>query len=103
MRCRLIPAQHYLLETLGLEPAPAGAEAAARPVGRREAAHTVNLAAARQFFEREGHLRVPRKHVEVLPDGTEIKLDAVVDSTRRRADKLPDEQQAEWTALCMRW
>nr|BFD80600.1 hypothetical protein StreXyl84_00010 [Streptomyces sp. Xyl84] len=32
-RDRLMPAQQYLLETLGLEPAPAGAEAAARPVG----------------------------------------------------------------------
>ncbi|MEU5093035.1 helicase associated domain-containing protein [Streptomyces sp. NPDC021356] len=103
---RLIPAQQYLLESLGLEPAPTGpegAEGAARPVGRREAARAVNLAAARQFREREGHLRVPRKHVEVLPDGTEIKLGAVIDNTRRRADKLSEEQRAEWTALGMRW
>ncbi|MEU5092926.1 Helicase associated domain protein [Streptomyces sp. NPDC021356] len=100
---RLMPAQQYLLETLGLEPAPAAEAEAARPVGRREQARAVNLAAARQFFEREGHLRVPRKHVEVLPDGTEIKLGAVVDNTRRRADKLTDEQRAEWTALGMRW
>ncbi|MFB7598352.1 Helicase associated domain protein [Streptomyces sp. NPDC056160] len=99
---RLLPAQQYLLESLGLEPAPAGVEAA-RPVGRREQARAVNLAAARQFYEREGHLRVPRKAVEVLPDGTEIKLGAVVDNTRRRADKLSDEQRAEWTALGMRW
>ncbi|MEW2298083.1 Helicase associated domain protein [Streptomyces sp. NPDC006743] len=103
---RLLPAQQYLLETLGLEPAPAGTEAAegaARPVGRREAARAVNLAAARQFREREGHLRVPRKAVEVLPDGTEIKLGAVIDNTRRRADKLTDQQRAAWTALGMRW
>ncbi|MFC4326504.1 helicase associated domain-containing protein [Streptomyces andamanensis] len=100
---RLMPAQQYLLETLGLEPAPAAEAEAARPVGRREAARAVNLAAARQFFEREGHLRVPRKHVEVLPDGTEIKLGAVVDNTRRRADKLTEEQRAVWTALGMRW
>ncbi|MFB7601032.1 helicase associated domain-containing protein [Streptomyces sp. NPDC056160] len=100
---RLMPAQQYLLESLGLEPAPPGVGAAARPVGRREAARAVNLAAARQFFEREGHLRVPRKAVEVLPDGTEIKLGTVVDNTRRRADKLSDEQRAAWTSLGMRW
>ncbi|MEW2298093.1 helicase associated domain-containing protein [Streptomyces sp. NPDC006743] len=103
---RLMPAQQYLLESLGLEPAPAGhegAEGAARPVGKREQARAVNLTAARQFFEREGHLRVPRKAVEVLPDGTEIKPGAVIDNTRRRADKLSEEQRAEWTALGMRW
>ncbi len=100
---RLMPAQQYLLESLGLGPVPAGVEAGARPVGRRDAARVVNLAAARQFFEREGRLRVPRKAVEVLPDGTEIKLGAVIDNTRRRADKLSDEQRAEWTALGMRW
>ncbi|GAB1331864.1 helicase associated domain-containing protein [Streptomyces sennicomposti] len=102
---RLRPAQQDLLKSLGMESAPAGAgmPAVERPVGRREQARAVNLAAARQFFEREGHLRVPRKHVEVLPDGTEIKLGAVVDNTRRRADKLTDEQRAEWTALGMRW
>nr|BFD80601.1 hypothetical protein StreXyl84_00020 [Streptomyces sp. Xyl84] len=61
----------------------------------------MNLAAVRQFYEREGHLRVPRKHVEVLPDGTTIKLGAVIDNTRRRADKLTDEQRAAWTALDM--
>ncbi|MYR58804.1 hypothetical protein GTY54_22025 [Streptomyces sp. SID625] len=70
-RERLMPAQQYPLESLGLEPAPATEGAAVRPVGRREAARAVNLAATRQFFEREGHLRVPRKAVEVLPDGTE--------------------------------
>nr|BFD87068.1 hypothetical protein StreXyl84_64690 [Streptomyces sp. Xyl84] len=63
----------------------------------------VNLVAARQYFEREGHLRVPRKHGEVLPDGTEIKLGAVLDNTRRRADELTDEQRAQWTALGMHW
>ncbi|MFC4326509.1 Helicase associated domain protein, partial [Streptomyces andamanensis] len=101
---RLMPQQQDLLKQVGVEPAPAGAEAAAvRPVGRREAARAVNLAAARQYSEREGHLRVPRKHVETLPDGTEIKLGAVIDNTRRRAGKLSDEQRAEWTALGMRW
>nr|BFD80613.1 hypothetical protein StreXyl84_00140 [Streptomyces sp. Xyl84] len=94
-RDRLMPAQQYLLETLGLKPTLPEAETAARPAGRREAARTVNPAAARQFFEREGHPRVPRKHLGVLPDGTEIKLGNVVDNGRRRADNLTDEQRAD--------
>nr|BFD88359.1 hypothetical protein StreXyl84_77600 [Streptomyces sp. Xyl84] len=43
-----------------------------------------------------------RKHVEVLPDGTEVKLGAAVDNTHRRAAALSDEQRAAWTALGMR-
>ncbi|MFQ6148673.1 Helicase associated domain protein [Streptomyces seoulensis] len=102
-----MPAQQYLLETLGLEPAPApdadAGTGAVRPVGRRDHARAVNLTAARQFHEREGHLRVPRKHVEVLPDATEVKLGAAVDNTRRRATALTDQQREEWTELGMRW
>nr|BFD86946.1 hypothetical protein StreXyl84_63470 [Streptomyces sp. Xyl84] len=97
---RLMSAQQYLPETLGPEPAPAGVEAA-RPVGRREAARAVNLAAARQYSEREGHLQVPRKTVEVLPDETTVKLHAVVDNTRPATDKLTNEQRAAWTAPSM--
>ncbi|MFQ6144425.1 Helicase associated domain protein [Streptomyces seoulensis] len=103
----LMPAQQYLLETLGLEPAPAPDAGAGtgvvRPVGRRDHTRAVNLTAARQFHEREGHLRVPRKHVEVLPDGTEVKLGTTVDNTRRRATALTNQQHAQWTALGMRW
>ncbi|MFF8946733.1 hypothetical protein ACF1A5_31645 [Streptomyces sp. NPDC014864] len=32
----------------------------------------LNLAAARQFHAREGHLRVPRKAIERLNDGAEV-------------------------------
>ncbi|MFQ6148524.1 helicase associated domain-containing protein [Streptomyces seoulensis] len=101
------PAQQHLLETLGLEPPPAtddgAGTGAVRPAGRRDQARAVNLTAARQFHEREGHLRVPRKHVEALPDGTEVKLGTVIDNTRRRATALTDQQHQEWTALGMRW
>ncbi|MYR55925.1 hypothetical protein GTY54_06585 [Streptomyces sp. SID625] len=69
----------------------------------RSPPRAVNLATARQYSERERHLRVPREPVEVLPDGTEFKLCAVVDNARRRAEELSGEQRAQWTVLGMRW
>ncbi|MET9658615.1 helicase associated domain-containing protein [Streptomyces sp. NPDC006510] len=60
---QLLAAQQWLLEnTLGLT--PAAKEEAGRPVLRgQDAKWAANLAAARQFHAREGHLRVPRKHI----------------------------------------
>ncbi len=57
----LQPAQQWLLENaLGLDPAQ-GSE---RPVKRtQDDKWELNLAAAKAFHPREGHLRVPRKHV----------------------------------------
>ncbi|MGW8881568.1 Helicase associated domain protein [Streptomyces mirabilis] len=67
---QLLPAQQWLLENvLGIEPA----EETERPVKRtQDDMWAVNLRAARQFHAREGHLRVPRKHVERV--GTEAGL-----------------------------
>ncbi|MFF8619334.1 helicase associated domain-containing protein [Streptomyces sp. NPDC015350] len=76
----------------------------------------VNLAAARQFHAREGHLRVPRKHIEQVeteaglvcrqagvggPVG--VKLGTWLDNVRRRAAKLPERRRAELDQLGMRW
>ncbi|MFD5586715.1 helicase associated domain-containing protein [Streptomyces sp. NPDC127063] len=99
---KLLPAQQWLLESvLGAEPLPEGE--AARPVRRsQEERWAANLAAARQYHAREGHLHVPRKHVEVV-DGVEHKLGAFLDNTRRRADRLSAERHAELDALGMRW
>ncbi|MFE7112401.1 hypothetical protein ACFU98_40400 [Streptomyces sp. NPDC057575] len=61
---QLLPVQQWLLEnTLKLTPA----QDHERPVKQtQDAKWAANLAAARQFHAREGHLRVPRKHVEQL-------------------------------------
>ncbi|MEU5323994.1 Helicase associated domain protein [Streptomyces sp. NPDC021056] len=61
-----------------------------------------NLAAARQFHAREGHLHPARKHVELV-DGEEIKLGSFLDDSRRRAAKLPAERCADLDVLGMRW
>ncbi|MFF3487312.1 Helicase associated domain protein [Streptomyces sp. NPDC002701] len=106
---KLMPAQQYLLETLGIEP-PADGETLA-PVRRsQDERWSINLAAARQFHAREGHLRPARKHVEMITmDGggegeqEAVKLGAFVDNSRRRAAKLSPERRAALDDLGMRW
>ncbi|WP_405653883.1 helicase associated domain-containing protein [Streptomyces sp. NBC_00019] len=98
---RLVPVQQYLLETIGvdLESETMAVVPTRRSQGDRWAA---NLAAARQFHAREGHLQPTRKHVEIV-DGEEIRLGSFLDNTRRRAAKLPAERRADLDALGMRW
>lgn len=79
----------------------------------------LHLAAARQFYERERHLRVPRKHVERIAvtsgddsrDGEsggdqeerEIKLGAWIGNQRSRAAALSPERVEQLSAIGMRW
>ncbi|WP_241540002.1 helicase associated domain-containing protein [Streptomyces sp. M41(2017)] len=98
---RLMPEQRFLLESIGVE-APAGDEAV-RSVRRTQGdPWAVNVAAARQFHAREGHLRAPRKAVEDV-DGEQIKLGAFLDNARRRAAKLSEQRRAELDDLGLRW
>ncbi|MFG2631290.1 Helicase associated domain protein [Streptomyces sp. NPDC048473] len=119
MACRsgwekLLPAQHWLLgHVLGLTPAAEDE----RPVKRtQDDKWALNLRAARQFHTREGHLSVPRKHVEHLEpeggpagcqDGADgflaVKLGMVLDNIRKRADKLTEQRRTDLNALDMRW
>ncbi|MBV1940882.1 Helicase associated domain protein [Streptomyces sp. BV286] len=98
---KLMPAQQYLLETLGIEP-PAEGETVG-PVRRsQEERWNTNVAAARQFHAREGHLRPARKHLEVV-DGEPVKLGAWLDNTRKRAAKLSAERRAQLAGLGLQW
>ncbi|MEU5893083.1 helicase associated domain-containing protein [Streptomyces sp. NPDC047461] len=88
-------------QTIGVDPEAEGVPVA--PVRRsQDDRWAANLAAARQFHAREGHLQPPRKHVEIV-DGEEIKLGSFLDNTRRRAAKLLAERRADLDALDMRW
>ncbi|MEU2871632.1 Helicase associated domain protein [Streptomyces olivoreticuli] len=110
----LLPVQQWLLaNVLDLTPA----EEDERPVKRTQSDKwELNLRAARQYHTREGHLNVPRKHIEQLkpedgPTGCqggteellEVKLGRVLDNTRRRANKLTEQRRADLNALGMRW
>ncbi|WP_326763461.1 helicase associated domain-containing protein [Streptomyces sp. NBC_01591] len=111
---QLLPVQQWILEnTLEITPA----EEDERPVKRtQDTMWATNLTAARQFHAREGHLRVPRKHVEQLEtedalsdrqcgaDGAAVvKLGTWLDNVRKRAAKLPEQRRADLNALGMRW
>ncbi|GHD75311.1 hypothetical protein GCM10010336_50820 [Streptomyces goshikiensis] len=62
---KYIGVQQWMCEpVLGIEPATEDEESKPRPTQADK--WIANLAAAGQFFEREGHLTVPRKHVETV-------------------------------------
>ncbi|MFD4510961.1 Helicase associated domain protein [Streptomyces sp. NPDC058457] len=70
-----------------------------------------NLAAATQFYEREGHLQVPRKHVEtIVVDGNdedqeerELRLGSWISNQRSRAATLSQQRMDQLSEIGMRW
>ncbi|MFK0160460.1 Helicase associated domain protein [Streptomyces sp. NPDC090493] len=98
---KLMPAQQYLLESVGIEPADEG-EPVAGARRTQDTRWVLNMTAARQFHAREGHLNVPRKHVETV-DGLPVRLGAFTDNARRRAAKLSPQRRVDLDALGMRW
>ncbi len=103
----LTTAQQWMCEqVLGIEPATEEE----KPQPRRTQADkwALNYEAAKQFFEREGHLRVPRKHVERIVVGEdqeerELRLGAWVGNQRSRAATLPPERVDLLSTIGMRW
>jgi superfamily II DNA or RNA helicase len=104
---KLTAGQQWMCEqVLGIEPA-ADDE---KPPPRRTQADkwAMNYQAARQFYEREGHLRVPRKHVERIVIGEdqevrELKLGAWISNQRSRAATLSPERVEQLSTIGMRW
>ncbi|WP_244942470.1 helicase associated domain-containing protein [Streptomyces sioyaensis] len=99
--------QQWMCEqVLGIEPA---AEDEKPPPRRTQADKwAMNYAAAKQFYEREGHLRVPRKHVERIAVGEsqeerEHRLGAWIGNQRSRAATLSPERVEQLSAIGMRW
>ncbi|MFG2545369.1 Helicase associated domain protein [Streptomyces sp. NPDC048594] len=103
----LTTVQQWMCEqVLGIE--PAGEDE--KPAPRRTQADkwTMNYQAARQFYEREGHLQVPRKHIERIVVGEdqeerEHKLGAWIGNQRSRAATLTPERVEQLSAIGMRW
>ncbi|MFF8610750.1 helicase associated domain-containing protein [Streptomyces sp. NPDC015346] len=76
----------------------------------------MHLTAAKQYYEREGPLRVPRKHIERIViggDGTggsaedrevrELRLGAWIGKQRSRAATLSPDRIEQLSAIGMRW
>ncbi|WP_351237523.1 Helicase associated domain protein [Streptomyces sp. NPDC002133] len=108
---KLTGVQQWMCEhILGIEPADDGE----KPRPRRTQADkwALNLAAARQYYAREGHLKVPRKHIETITiDGRDsqdqetrqIRLGAWISNQRSRAATLTPERIEQLSAIGMRW
>ncbi|WP_329580875.1 helicase associated domain-containing protein [Streptomyces sp. NBC_01361] len=113
---KLGAAQQWLLESvLGVEEAGEDERLVRRT---RDDKWMLNLAAARRFHAREGHLQVPRKHTELVPldetgrgvhsaafegDGVPVALGMFLANTRRRANKLTKQRRMDLDALDMPW
>ncbi|MFE6743849.1 DEAD/DEAH box helicase [Streptomyces tubercidicus] len=103
----LTTVQQWMCEqVLGIEPAAEDE----KPTPRRTQADkwALNYQAAKQFYEREGHLRVPRKHIERIVGGgdqeeRELRLGAWIGNQRSRAATLTQERVEQLSAIDMRW
>ncbi|MEV8457760.1 Helicase associated domain protein [Streptomyces sp. NPDC052095] len=104
---QLLPEQQERLTALGFNapaaapPTPAAPRAAKGP-GKAEQAFQRGLAALEQWVGREGSMP-PRTAVEVLPDGTEVKVGIWYSNTKTRQDKLTPEQLAGLARLGVPW
>lgn len=104
---KLTTVQQWMCEqVLGITPATEHEKPKPRPTQADKWA--MNYEAARQFYEREGHLLVPRKHVERTVVGEdqeqrELRLGAWIDNQRSRAATLTPERAEQLSAIGMRW
>lgn len=72
-------------------PPPAG------PWGRRR------VASLAQTRAREGTVTVPRAHLELLPDGAEVKLGVFLSNSNRRRAKLTPDKLTALADLGLEW
>ncbi|WTV48451.1 Helicase associated domain protein (plasmid) [Streptomyces sp. NBC_00040] len=107
---QLTAVQQWMCEqVLGIEPATE--EEKPKPRTSQADKWAMHLAAAEQYFAREGHLTVPRKHVETITLGGDgqaqrdvpLKLGTWVDNQRRRAATLTPERMEQLSKVGMRW
>ncbi|MDK1477063.1 Helicase associated domain protein [Streptomyces sp. 549] len=103
---QLTGVQQWLCEhALGITPATENEKP--QPPRTQADKWTANLAAAQQYYEREGHLKVPRKHVETMltEDGREAqyRLGSWINNQRSRAATLTPERMEQLSAIGMRW
>ncbi|MFG2527037.1 helicase associated domain-containing protein [Streptomyces sp. NPDC048516] len=109
----LTTVQQWMCEhILGIQ--PAGEDEKPKPRTSQADKWAMHLAAAQQFYQREGHLRVPRKHTETITTGAAhdkdqeqrdvpLKLGTWISNQRTRATTLTPERVEQLSAIGMRW
>ncbi|MFJ1550906.1 helicase associated domain-containing protein [Streptomyces sp. NPDC088246] len=100
----LLPKQRELLKQLGIEPLPAPAVAPAKArtgVWRLRAGRS---SPPRQYKVRTGSVGpISRFNVEVLPDGTQVKLGVWVMNLKSRRSKLTPDKLQQLAELGLGW
>ncbi|MDQ0710549.1 hypothetical protein QFZ55_008191, partial [Streptomyces luteogriseus] len=104
---KLTAVQQWMCEhILGIEPAREDE----KPKPRRTQADkwAMSYQAAKQYYQREGHLQVPRKHIERIIVGEdqeerELRLGAWIGNQRSRAATLTSERIEQLSTIGMRW
>ncbi|MBZ4015989.1 helicase associated domain-containing protein, partial [Streptomyces purpurogeneiscleroticus] len=100
---KLAAGQRERLEQLGIGPLPAPKTAAVKGRQGTSEAFERGAAALRQYKARTGSVTAPRAHVEVLEDGTEVKLGIWLSNTKSRRAKLTTDQLAQLADLGLDW
>ncbi|MFE6365873.1 helicase associated domain-containing protein [Streptomyces sp. NPDC057806] len=99
----LTDGQRELLETIGVTPLPPEPETPAKAPRTASSAFERGVAALAQYKTREGHLKVPRGHVEQLPDGTQVRLGVWLTNTKSRRAKLTPDKHQQLADLGLHW
>ncbi|WP_432003653.1 Helicase associated domain protein [Streptomyces sioyaensis] len=98
--------QRERLAGLGVEPLPAGAVQAPAKAAKSSSAFERGVAALAQYKGREGHVTVPRAHVEtVVVDDQEhaVKLGVFLSNTKSRRGKLSADKLQRLAVLGLEW
>ncbi|MEU8679644.1 Helicase associated domain protein [Streptomyces sp. NPDC048560] len=103
---QLTTVQQWMCEhVLGL--GPVAEEDKPKPRRTQADKWAMNYEAAKQFYEREEHLQVPRKHVERIvgedQEERELRLGAWISNQRSRAATLAPQRMEQLSAIGMRW
>ncbi|MEU6950274.1 Helicase associated domain protein [Streptomyces sp. NPDC046316] len=112
---KLTTVQQWMCEhILGIT--PADEDEKPKPRTSQAQKWALHLTAAQQYYQREGHLRVSRKHIETITisgDGGEgggqeqrevrLKLGAWINNQRTRAATLSPERVEQLSNIGMRW
>jgi hypothetical protein len=101
---QLTTVQQWMCEqVLGIE--PASEDEKPKPRRTQVDEWAMYNEAAKQYYRREGHLRVPRKRVERIVAGEEqeLRLGAWIGNQRSRAATLTPERMEKQSAIGMRW
>ncbi|MFJ7201122.1 MULTISPECIES: Helicase associated domain protein [unclassified Streptomyces] len=100
----LMEGQRELLEAIGVVPLPPEQEAPSKAPMSASGAFERGVEALAQYKARTGSVGpVSRSHIEVLPDGTEVKLGVFLSNSKSRRGKLTADKLQMLAGLGLHW